>query len=234
MADAPLRGDGPDAAEVRLNRLLNLILESAVEALGFDAATVTARHGPDLATVAATDQRLIGLDDAQYESGEGPCLSVLEPHDPISLDDAAELEDQWAHFSRTAAHLGVHSTLSMHLPVDSAEVAASLNLYSRQTLELSDAQVRAAVPFAEQLAAAIVSVDAHRATANLAREMAEAMRSRAVIEQAKGMIMADRRISADEAFEQLTRLSQHANMKPRDVAQRMVKERTEPPARAER
>src|SRR5437764_2106704 len=136
MADAPLRGDGPDAAEVRLNRLLNLILESAVEALGFDAATVTARHGPDLATVAATDQRLIGLDDAQYESGEGPCLSVLEPHDPISLDDAAELEDQWAHFSRTAAHLGVHSTLSMHLPVDSAEVAASLNLYSRQTLEL--------------------------------------------------------------------------------------------------
>src|SRR4051794_11573693 len=135
MADAPLRGDGPDAAEVRLNRLLNLILESAVEALGFDAATVTARHGRDLATVAATDQRLIALDDAQYESGGGPCLSVVEPHEPIPLDDAAELDDQWEHFSRTAAHLGVHSTLSMHLPVDSADVAASLNLYSRQLLE---------------------------------------------------------------------------------------------------
>jgi hypothetical protein len=229
MADAPLRGSGPDAAEVRLNRLLNLILESAVEALGFDAATVTARHGRGLATVAATDQRLIALDDAQYESGEGPCLTVLEPHEPISLDDAAELDDLWQHFSSAAAHLGVHSTLSMHLPVDSADVAASLNLYSRQTLELSDAQVREAVPFAEQLAAAIVSVDAHRATANLAREMGEAMRSRAVIEQAKGMIMADGRISADEAFEQLTRLSQHANMKLRDVAQRMVTERTEPP-----
>jgi len=229
MADAPLRGDGPDAAEVRLNRLLNLILESAVEALGFDAATVTARHGQNMATVAATDQRFIALDDAQYESGEGPCLTVLEPHDPISLDNAGELDDQWEYFSHTAAHLGVHSSLSMHLPVDSADVAASLNLYSRQTLELSDAQVRAALPFAEQLAAAIVSVDAHRSTANLARDMAQAMRSRAVIEQVKGMIMADKRISADEAFEQLTRLSQHANMKLRDVAQRMVNERTKPP-----
>jgi hypothetical protein len=116
---------------------------------------------------------------------------------------ASETDDQWERFSRTAAHLRVHSTLSMHLPVDSDDVAASLNLYSRQGWELGAEQLHAAVLFAEQLAAAIVSVDAHRSTAKLAREMAEAMRSRAVIEQAKGMIMADRRISADEAFEQL-------------------------------
>ena len=90
MADAPQREDGPDAAEVRLNRLLNMILETAVEALGFDAATISARHDDDLATIAATDQRMIALDDAQYETGAGPCLDVLEPRDPISLDDAAQ------------------------------------------------------------------------------------------------------------------------------------------------
>jgi AmiR/NasT family two-component response regulator len=115
------------------------------------------------------------------------------------------------------------------LPVDTSEVAASLNLYSRQRLELSEDQVRAALPFAEQLAEAILGVDAHRSTARLAREMAEAMRSRAVIEQAKGMIMADKGVDAEEAFEQLTRFSQHANMKLRDVAQRIIKERTKPP-----
>ena len=49
MADAPVREEGPDAAEVRLNRLLNLILEAAVEALGFDAATVSARPARDTA-----------------------------------------------------------------------------------------------------------------------------------------------------------------------------------------
>ena len=52
---------------------------------------------------------------------------------------------------------------------------------------------------------------------------------RAVIEQAKGMIMSDRRIDADAAFEQLVQLSQQANMKLRDVARRIVDERTRPP-----
>src|SRR3954454_6177962 len=182
MADAPsLRGDDPNAAEVRLNRLLNLILESAVEALGFDAATVTARQGDDLATIVATDQRLVALDDAQYETGEGPCLTVLEPHEPISLDNAGQVDDRWEHFARIAELLGVHSSLSVHLPVDSDGLAASLNLYSRRHMALSDEQIAAAVPFADQLAAAIMSVDAHRSTAKLAQNMAEAMRSRAVI-----------------------------------------------------
>jgi hypothetical protein len=226
MADAPVGEDGPDAAEVRLNRLLNLILESAVEALGFDAATVSARHDTDVATIGATDQRYIALDDAQYETGEGPCLAVLEPHDPISLDNASQVDDRWEHFARTAAHLGVHSSLSMHLPVDSDGLAASLNLYSREHMALSDDQVQAAVPFANQLAAAIMSVDAHRSTAKLAQDMAEAMRSRAVIEQAKGMLMADMHIDADAAFEQLVQLSQHANVKLRDVAQRIVEQRS--------
>src|SRR3954471_4731320 len=230
MADAPFAADGPDAAEVRLNRLLNLILESAVEALGFDAATVSARHGSDLATVGATDQRFIALDDAQYESGQGPCLTVLDSPDPVSLDDAGELENGWDHFSRAARDLGVHSTLSMHLPIDSGEVAASLNLYSKQQLQESSERIEHASHFAEQLAAAILSVDAHRSTAKLARDLAEAMRTRAVIEQAKGILMADKRIDADEAFHQLTRLSQHSNMKLRDVARRLVEDRSRNPS----
>ena len=155
-------------------------------------------------------------------------MAVLEPHEPISLDDAAEVGDRWEHFARTAAHLGVHSSLSMHLPVDSDGLAASLNLYSRQHLGLSDDHLAKAVPFATQLAAAIMSVDAHRSTAKLAQNMAEAMRSRAVIEQAKGMLMAEERMDADAAFRELTRLSQHVNVKLRDVAQRIVEQRSRP------
>jgi hypothetical protein len=226
MADAPKSDEGADAAEQRLNRLLNMILESAVEALGFEAATVSARHGGNYATVAATGQRFIPLDDAQYESGQGPCLQAMEAVEPVAVADAST-DDRWTHFSNTAANLGIHSTLSIHLPVDAADVAASLNLYSRRHMELGDAQVRTALPYAEQLAAAILSVDAYRSAARLARDMAEAMRSRAVIEQAKGILMADQQITADEAFQQLTKLSQRTNTKLRDVALRLVTERTE-------
>jgi hypothetical protein len=232
MADAIFRERSVDGAEaVRVNRLLNIILETAVDVLDFDAATVTARYAGDVATVGATDQRLIALDDAQYETGEGPCLTVLEPSEPIALPDAGEVDGRWDNFSRTAEHLGIRSTLSLHLPIEDApDLQASLNLYSRRQLEFGEPQLRAAAPFAKQLAAAVATVDSYRAMAKLAGDLAEAMRSRAVIEQAKGMLMSDERISADEAFDKLAQLSQNANIKLRDVAQRLVDERTARPA----
>jgi GAF domain-containing protein len=225
-----MRDPTPDAAETRLNRLLNLILETAVDVLGFDAATVSARHaGDDVATVAATDQRLVELDEAQYAAGKGPCLAVLEPHEPIYLEDAAAIDARWEHFSSTAAHLGVQSTLSVHVPSDVEEIAASLNFYARRRLELDEQQRRVAEGYAEQLAAALQSVEAFKATAKLASELAEAMRSRAIIEQAKGILMADHQITDEEAFQRLVRLSQHSNTKLRDAARRLVEARSTPP-----
>ena len=222
-----MREDSQNAAETRLNRLLNLILETAVDVLGFDAATVTTRHAPGgLATIAATDQRLIALDDAQYASGQGPCLSVLDPHQAIYLEDAGTGDQRWEYFSHTAAHLGVHSTLSIHVPTDTEDVAASLNFYAQRHLSLGDQEITRAESFAQQLSAAILSVEAYKSTAKLAQDMAEAMRSRAVIEQAKGMLMTEQNITANQAFTQLVELSQNSNVRLRDIAQQIVEKRS--------
>jgi hypothetical protein len=216
----------PDAVEVRLNRLLNLILETAVEALGFSAATVTARHGDDISTVAATDQRLVELDDAQYAGG-GPCVQTLDDPGPIVLDVAAASDERWQHFAHTAAHLGVRTSLSLHVPTDTEDVAASLNLYAHERLELSDAHIGRAAAYAEQLAATLQSVDAYRATASLAKNLAQAMRTRAVIEQAKGILMAADHITAEAAFQRLAAVSQHTNVPVREIARRLVAERSQ-------
>jgi ANTAR domain len=213
--------DQQDAAEVRLNRLLNLILETAVDMLGYDAATVTARHDGQLTTVGATDQRLLLLDEAQYESREGPCLEVLDPHDPISWSE--EEGDAWQAFREAADQLGVTSSLSLHVPMDNPEdMASSLNLYSRSRLIVAEDQLKGATAFAAQLAAAMQGIDAAKSSARLASGLAEAMRTRAVIEQAKGMLMAEQQINDQEAFQVLTRLSQESNVKLREVAQRLV------------
>jgi ANTAR domain-containing protein len=223
-----MREQAPDAAEVRLNRLVNLILEAAVEALGVSAATVTVRHGKNLSTVGATDQRLLDVDQAQYEDG-GPCIATLDRPDPIFLRGVeTDSDEAWEHFAETAAHLGIKSSVSMHIPTDSTDVAASLNLYSRSPLELSDAWTRHANIYAEQLEATLQSVDAYKSTATLATHLAEAISSRSVIEQAKGILMADERITDDEAFQRLSTLSQHANVKLRHVARRLVEERSRP------
>ena len=68
-------------------------------------------------------------------------------------------------------------------------------------------------------------------TASLAHHMQAAMESRAVIEQAKGIVMADRRCTADEAFAILAKVSQDTNRKLRDVATALVDRATHPPQR---
>ncbi|WP_435771364.1 ANTAR domain-containing protein [Nocardioides sp. SYSU DS0651] len=49
-----------------------------------------------------------------------------------------------------------------------------------------------------------------------------ALSSRAVVDQAKGMIMAERRCSAEEAFQVLTKLSSETNVRVADVALALV------------
>jgi AmiR/NasT family two-component response regulator len=58
------------------------------------------------------------------------------------------------------------------------------------------------------------------------------MRNRAVIEQAKGILMADEHIDDEQAFQRLVSLSQHSNVKVREIGRRLVEDRSRPPAEA--
>ena len=215
-----------DAAETRLNRLMNMIVETAVEMVGADGATVTVSHGGAYGSVTATDQRWLGLDDAQYAEGVGPCLAALERRQPV-IWSSGDDEAAWRLFRQTAEHAGIASSLSVHLPLDGVDgVEGSLNFYSRQPDHASAAQVRAAEGYAEQLAMAMLSVEAHRATAGLARGLAEAMRTRAVIEQAKGILISEEGVDAVAAFDRLREMSNQQNVKLLAVAQRLVDERS--------
>jgi AmiR/NasT family two-component response regulator len=74
------------------------------------------------------------------------------------------------------------------------------------------------------LCAAVAMANSHLydSQAALAHHMQTAMASRAVIEQAKGIVMGERHCSADEAFQLLVKLSQRTDRKLRDVAQALV------------
>jgi len=68
----------------------------------------------------------------------------------------------------------------------------------------------------------IPEITSHAKAVNEATHLRRAMDSRAVIEQAKGMIMARDKCTADEAFDILTRISQQQNVKLRDIAQVII------------
>jgi GAF domain-containing protein len=169
---------------------------------------------------ATTDALAHRMDAVQYEIDDGPCLTCLRRGAPVSVPDIHS-DQRWPAFARRGAQEGAGSSLSVPLAVQGKTVGA-LNLYSRSTHGLSEADSTRATEFARH-AAAVVALAAQRADHELREHHLEnALRSRSIIDQAMGVLMGQAHVSADEAFEMLRRRSQHSNTKLRDVAATII------------
>ncbi|MEU4675277.1 ANTAR domain-containing protein [Amycolatopsis sp. NPDC023774] len=91
-------------------------------------------------------------------------------------------------------------------------------------MSLVDAQTEPTSCSAPAAPPAPDDVDAAAVLAEENRQLREALRTRGVIEQAKGVLMAQRRCGPQEAFDVLVTLSQDTNVKLRDVAQAFLDE----------
>ena len=101
-------------------------------------------------------------------------------------------------------------------------MSGALNVYATKPDNFDQDAIILAQTFAGYAAVALANAHLYDVTATLAQHMQAAMANRAVIEQAKGIIMGDRRCTADEAFRILSKLSQDSNRKLRDVAAALV------------
>lgn len=171
-------------------------------------------------TAAYSSEWVIEVDEAQYSSGEGPCLHAIADGECHEVPDM-ESEERYPSFSKLASREGVGSALA--LPLKAGEqVSGAMNIYSRTRDAFDEELVQLAEAFATHVAAAIGNIDSYRKAMELAENLQHAMESRATIEQAKGMIMLQRKCTDDEAFQTLVAASQARNQKLRDIATDVV------------
>jgi GAF domain-containing protein len=167
-----------------------------------------------------TDRTSPEIDSAQYETGIGPCLDAFRYQEVFRVEDT-EKDDRWRPFSEAAAAHGIRSTLSVPL-IANHEGVGALNFYSRTPSGFSDTDAELGAQFATQAAIVLSNAQAYWDAHQLSQDLATAMKSRATIEQAKGILMGAQRCSADEAFQILVRASQRENRKLREVAEDLV------------
>ena len=176
-------------------------------------------------TAVFTDQQATEIDQAQYDTGSGPCLDAWRTKRTVRLDDLDRVESRYSEFAQACMDRGIHSTLSMPLMAADRGVGA-LNLYSPTTAGFSADDEEVAADLASAASAVLTNAVAYWGAYDLSQQLTEAMQSRAVIEQAKGMLMAKSpQLSPDDAFDLLRRASQRENVKLRDIAQRIVDRR---------
>jgi GAF domain-containing protein len=208
-------------ADIDTPAMLTRIAELATGSLpGAAEVSVTLVRGDSAHTAAYTGQTALKLDEVQYDRGRGPCLDAAADAHTVVIPDMTA-ESRWPEFAEQAAEAGMLSSLSIGLPVQQ-DIIGALNIYGAE-LDAFDAEaVDAAETFASYAAIAVANVVSHESASTLAAQMQQAMESRAVIEQAKGIIMVQRKCDADEAFSVLVRLSQQTNTKLRAVCAALV------------
>ncbi|MBM0275436.1 GAF and ANTAR domain-containing protein [Micromonospora tarensis] len=205
-----------------LDDVLRRVAELTKRVLPIDVeVSVTLVRGGAGHTTASTDGDLArDMDERQYAQGRGPCLDASNSGDVMSVPDLAA-EERWPDWAEGGVKAGLGSSVSIGLPIQDAVVGA-LNVYARGPHAFDDGTITVLRTFAAYAAVALANAHLYDSTATLARQMQDAMATRAVIEQAKGMIMAQRRCSPNEAFSILAKVSQDSNRKVRDVAQALV------------
>ncbi|MEV0156345.1 GAF and ANTAR domain-containing protein [Micromonospora sp. NPDC050686] len=220
-ADAFAELSGINLGEVGLDDVLQHVAELAKRVLPTPVEVwVTLVRGGTGHTAVSTHDLARGMNERQYAQGRGPCLDAAASGDILPVPDLAA-EDRWPDWTERGLETGVGSYMSIGLPIQEAAVGA-LNVYARTPHAFDDDTITVLETFAAYAAVALANARLYDSTTTLARQMQEAMAGRVAIEQAKGIIMAERHCTPTEAFAILTKVSQDSNRKVRDAAKALV------------
>lgn len=204
-----------------LDTTLELVCGQLIRVIpGADIASVTLIRDGAPTTAVSTDQRAVEVDMAQYAVGHGPCLEAAATGKIVRVD-VNTAHEQWPDFTRGALANGVASYLSAPLTVD-AEHSGSLNLYGLHAHGYRELEGALLEVYVTAVEAALRSTARYLAARDEAANLSTALVSRAVIEQAKGILMGAHGITAEQAFRRLVAQSQRENVKLRAVAEQFV------------
>lgn len=209
-------------AEHSLSSVLQQVSTVAAEFLPEEPLTsVTVVDGGRPATVAATGQLARTLDEVQYLLADGPCLAAATTGGRSELIDTGSPRE-WPAFAARAAAEGCRTVLSFPLP-GRDRVAAALNVYSCWSAVPDERTVQRFVTLADYAVVAVSNAYLYETALERAGHLERALDSRAVIDQAKGILMERFKLSAEQAFQVLTRVSMESNVKVRDLADRFLR-----------
>lgn len=184
-----------------------------------DWASITQGRPGSFRTVASTDERAVALDEIQYELGSGPCVdAVLQ--DTVFHTDDLRADTRWPEYSRRATEeTTVRSMLSFRMFFEVGDLIAGLNLYSTRAAAFDSDTAVIGTLITTHGAAAITAAAAREQVGHLGRALA----SNRDIGVAMGILMAQHKVTREQAFDLLRVASQHSNRKIVDISDEVIR-----------
>ena len=208
-------------ADHSLHSVLQTVADLTTEVLpGHVEASVTLLIADRATTVVHTGRLALDLDETQYGQGDGPCLHAARSGEPTEVSDARS-DTRWRDYMERAIERGSLSSLSM--PLGSAdEMGAALNVYAREAAAFDEESRRVGAKLARFAGVTVASMHAYESARELADNLQAALEARAVIDQAKGILMERHKLTPEQAFQLLAKASLASNRKLRELAEILV------------
>jgi hypothetical protein len=210
-------------AEYEVVDLLQTLVDACREFLDItDAGILLADGDGRLEVLASTNERSELIELMQLAAGDGPCIECYRTGQPVSIPDVAADDDEWSRFREGAAAQNYGALHAFPMRLRELKIG-SLNLFADASGELSETDRVTAQALAD---VATIGILHERATSPDQREIdaqvQQAFESRAVIEQAKGVIAYQHRILVDDAFRLLRTYARSHQLTLVHVAQAVV------------
>lgn len=206
----------PTATEERaLHQLASL---AASQVAGCSAASVTVWRDGDLAAEASSHPDATRLTQVQLDCGRGPMLDALGGRVPIQCGDTLA-EPRWPEYASAAVRLGVRCSVTLCAGDDAIVVLGLLGVRPRA---MSLEQLQLAELVAAYSAALVGAVSDYRDSQRATSQLQDAAEGRALVDQAKGILMHALSCSADEALARIRDVSQRTSMRATEVAARVI------------
>jgi hypothetical protein len=206
------------AATTEERSLSQLTFLAASQVTGCAAACVALWRDGELAGQAASHPDPSRLLAVQLAAGRGPVITAMTERNPVSCPDTLT-ETRWPEYAAASVRVGVRSSvaLSYHGPV-----VVTLSLFGVRPRAVDQDQLQLAellVAYGSGLVGAVSEFGDSQRTAVQLRDAAS---SRAIVDQAKGILMHALGCTADEALAKIRDVSQRSNLRATEVAQRVL------------
>ena len=217
------------AAATQERSLSQLTALAAAQVPGCAAANISVWRDGELVGQASSHPEPSRLVAMQVASGRGPLIDAITDGSPIVCADTLS-ETRWPEFAAAALRIGVRSAVTLSR---TGEVVVALSLFGLRPRAVESDQLQLAellVAYGGALVGAVADYDESRRVATQLRDAADA---RAVVDQAKGILMHALGCTADQALDRMREVSQRNNLRATEVARRVIDAHTRPGGRGE-
>jgi GAF domain-containing protein len=210
-------------ARYDLHEALGELTESATAVLGLCGSWVTMADDGRLRFLTAMSEASADLvrDHAQLHPFACPCRDAYSTGEVVRVTDVREESTRWPEFSASATRLSIAGVAAIPLRL-ADQVIGTLNLYSPEPREWSDESMEVATVLADMATSYVVNASKLRQQEQLSQQLQEALDSRVVIEQAKGITSQQSSVTLDQADQRMRSHARHNNASLRVVAEAIV------------